>query len=104
MRILGLLLAGALALPAVTPEAAAEAEKEMFAARFDRAAELYSRLLQQDPHWAQGYYGLVRSLLGAYRAPEAYTAGEDALRNAPDKAESLTAAGMALFRRGDLAQ
>ncbi|HLY18428.1 MAG TPA: aspartyl protease family protein [Bryobacteraceae bacterium] len=82
--------------------AAKDAAGELFAARYDRAAELYSALLHSDPAWGAGYYGSVRALIGARRAPEAYAAAEDGLRHAPDSAEGQTAAGLAAYRRGDL--
>jgi hypothetical protein len=97
------LLAAALALQAA-PKAAREAEKELFAGRSDHAAELYTKLLHDNSAWAPGYYGLVRALIEAYRAPEAYAAAEEGLRRAPHKAETQTAAGMAAYRRGDLSK
>jgi tetratricopeptide (TPR) repeat protein len=103
-RTLGLLLICSFLLQAAEPESVRKAEKELFAARYVRAAHLYTKLLHDDPGWAAGYYGLVRSLIGAYRAPEAYAAAEDALRRAPDQAESQAAAGMAAYRHGDIAQ
>jgi tetratricopeptide (TPR) repeat protein len=84
------------------PAAAPDAEKELFAARYDQAAELYSKLLRDDPAWAPGYYGLVRALIGAYRAHEAYAAADEGLQRAPAFAEAQAAAGLAAYRRGDL--
>lgn len=81
---------------------AQEAEKELFAARYDRAADIYSQLLRDDPAWAPGYYGLVRALIGAHRAQEAYAAAARGLEHAPESAEVQTAAGLAAYRRGDL--
>jgi len=100
---IAILLLATLALPlAAAPAAAPEAEKELFAARYDRAAELYSKLLRDDPAWAPGYYGLVRALIGAYRAREAYAAAAQGLQHAPESAEAQTAAGIAAYRRGNL--
>ena len=84
------------------PAAAPEAEKELFAARYDQAAELYSKLRRDDPAWAPGYYGMVRALIGAYRAPEAYAAAAKGLEHAPESAEAQAAAGLAAYRRGNL--
>jgi tetratricopeptide (TPR) repeat protein len=89
-------------LRAVSPDAAREAEKELFAARYERAAELYGKVVREDPAWAPGYYGLVRALLGDHRPHEAYTAAADGLKQAPQSAEGQTAAGLAEYRRGDL--
>ena len=97
-----LLLSGSIAPGAVTPDAIQQAERELFAARYDRAAELYAKLLREDPAWAPGYYGAVRSLIGAYRAHEAYFVAEEGLRRSPETAEAQAAAGLAAFRRGDL--
>ena len=98
------LLLGSLSLGAVSPEPAQQAEQELFAARYDKAAELYAKLLHDDPAWAPGYYGAVRALIGAYRAREAYAAAEEGLRHAPETAEVQTAAGLAAYRSGDLAK
>ncbi len=92
------------ARPPSDPAAAQEAEKELFAARYDRAAELYSKLLRDDPAWGPGYYGEVRALIGAYRAHEAYSAAADGLQHAPESAEAQTAAGLAAYRHGELAK
>ncbi|MGA2590007.1 MAG: hypothetical protein ABSH32_08845 [Bryobacteraceae bacterium] len=97
------LLAASLMLRAASPDAAQEAEKELFAARYDHAAELYSKLLHDDPVWAPGYYGVVRALIGAYRPHEAYAAAAEGLLYAAETAEAQTAAGIAAFRGGDLA-
>ena len=93
-----------LLLAPLTPGVAGapEAEKELFAARYDQAAELYSKLLRDDPAWAPGYYGIVRALIGAYRAPEAYAAAAVGLQHAPESAEAQAAAGLAAYRRGNL--
>jgi len=96
------LLSASLALGAVSPDAIRQAEQELFAARYDRAAELYAKLLQEDPAWAPGYYGAVRALIGAYRAHEAYAVAEEGMRCAPETAEIQTAAGLAAYRGGDL--
>ena len=79
-----------------------EAERELFAARYGHAAELYSRLLHEDSGFAGGYYGLVRAHIGGYRAPDAYAAAEEALRRVPETAEGQSAAAMAAWRRGDV--
>jgi tetratricopeptide (TPR) repeat protein len=99
---IALLLSVSLRLGAVSPDAIQQAEQELFAARYERAAELYAKLLQGDPAWAPGYYGAVRALIGAYRAHEAYSAAEEGLRHAPETAEAQTAAGMVAYRSGDL--
>ncbi|MGA3075741.1 MAG: hypothetical protein ABSG56_18895 [Bryobacteraceae bacterium] len=56
---LTLLVAGAPS-DALAPAAVPEAERALFAARYDQAAELYSKLLRDNPAWAHGYYGIVR--------------------------------------------
>jgi tetratricopeptide (TPR) repeat protein len=88
--------------PPIDPAAAQEAERELFAARYDHAAEIYSKLLHDDPSWGPGYYGEVRALIGAYRAHEAYTVAAEGLQHAPESAEAQTAAGVAAYRRGEL--
>ncbi len=88
----------------VAPDAAAAAEQALYSARYKRAIELYSNLLKQDPDWAPGYYGLVRALIEDEQAREAYMAADEGLRRLPIAAETLTAVGLADFRRGDLAK
>lgn len=101
-----LVFAVSLVLQSAPPTAIAigNAEASLFSARYEDAAELYTKLLQDDPSWGPGYYGLVRALIGAYRAREAYTVAEEGLRRAPESAEAQTAAGMAAYRGGDLAR
>lgn len=90
-------------LSAVDVVQASQAERELFAARFDKAADLYAGLVKSDPAWAPGYYGWVRALLGAYRAKEAYAAAEAAQKAVPGSAPAETALGMAAYRQGELA-
>jgi tetratricopeptide (TPR) repeat protein len=92
----------AVVLSAADMDAAREAEKELFAARYDHAAELYSRLVHDDPGFAAGYYGLVRAYIAGYRAQEGYSAAEEAVRHVAETAEGQTAAAMAAWRRGDV--
>jgi tetratricopeptide (TPR) repeat protein len=87
---------------AIAPEIADDAEKDLFAARYKQAAEAYSAIVKQNSDWAPGYYGLVRALIEDHRAKEAYAAAAEGLRHAPEAAETLTAAGFAAFRQGDL--
>ena len=87
---------------AVALDAAAEAEHELFAARYKHAAALYADLVKQDSDWAPGHYGLVRALIEDERAREAYKAADDGLKRLPKAAETITASGFAAFRRGDL--
>lgn len=101
LLLLALLTLRAPGIPS-EPVAAQEAETELFAARYDRAAQLYSKLLRDDPAWAPGYYGIVRALIGAHRAPEAYAAAAEGLQHAAESAEVYAAAGLAAYRRGDL--
>src|SRR5205823_1920302 len=77
---LAALLQSTIASAAVTPEAAAEVEHELYAARYKRAAELYASLIKQDADWAPGYNGIVRALIADDRSREAYKAADDGLR------------------------
>jgi tetratricopeptide (TPR) repeat protein len=81
---------------------ARQAKTELFAARYQNAADLYQKLLDQEPAFADGYYGLVRALIEAHRSQEAYVAAERGLSSVPRTAGALTAAGLANFRRGDI--
>jgi len=99
---IAILLSASLAPGAVSPDAVQQAEQEFFTARYERAAELYAKLLYDDPAWAPGYYGAVRALIGVYRAHEAYSVAEEGLRHAPETADVQAAAGLAAYRSGDL--
>jgi hypothetical protein len=57
-RHFALLLLASLTVRPAAPGAAQDAERELLAARYDRAADLYSNLLRDDPAWAPGYYGM----------------------------------------------
>ncbi len=98
-----LICAVAVPLAAVNAVPAGQAEQELFAARFDKAADLYAGLVKSDPTWAPGYYGWERALLGAYRAQDAYAAAEAAQKAVPGTAPAETVLGMAAYRRGELA-
>jgi tetratricopeptide (TPR) repeat protein len=79
-----------------------EARAELFAARYTKAAELYSALIAREATNPEAYYGVVRALIAAHRATEAYSYAEQALQRAPQTAGAEDAAGMAMFRKGDL--
>ena len=93
-----------LAALACSAQALQDAEKDLFAARYKNAAELYAKALETDPAESNAYYGLVRSLLGDHRSQEAYTVAAEALRKNPQTPGVQTAAGMAAYRNGDLAK
>ncbi len=78
-----------------------DAKQELFAARYGRAAELYSKRLTEAPQDGEAYYGLVRALLEAHRSQEAYVIAEKAGEIAPSAA-TLTAIGLGAYRHGDL--
>jgi tetratricopeptide (TPR) repeat protein len=79
-----------------------DARKELYAARYDHAVELYRKTLALDPAQPEAYYGLVRALLRSHHSAEAYEAADQGLSKAPQTAGVETAAGMAIYRRGDL--
>jgi hypothetical protein len=60
---------------------AKEARTELFAARYQHAADLYRQAIERDAS-GDSYYGMVRALLKAHRNNEAYAAGEEALTRA----------------------
>ena len=105
MRVLlaGLFCAAAVPLAALDAVQAGQAERDLFAARFDKAAELYAGLVKSDPTWAPGYFGQVRALLRAYRPQEAYAAAEAAEEAVPGTPPAETVLAMAAYRRGELA-
>ncbi len=103
-RWLVLLILGSGCLLGLDPDQARQAEQDLFAARYDKAADAYEKLIKSDASWAPAYYGWVRALLGAYRPQEAYAAAETAQRNIPGTAVAETVLGMAAYRRGELSE
>jgi tetratricopeptide (TPR) repeat protein len=83
------------------PERLAEAQKELFADRFENASSLYSKLVGEQPEQSDAWYGLVRAEIAAHHSSQAYAAAEQALAKAPQTAGAETAAGLAMFRRGN---
>ncbi len=92
------------AFQATPPDLAAQARSELYAGRSDYAATLYQKLVDQDPTRGDAYYGLVRALLKAHKSHEAYAAATQGLEKAPQTSGAQVAAGMAAYRRGELAQ
>jgi thioredoxin-like negative regulator of GroEL len=78
------------------------AQRELYAARFQNAAALYSRVLARDPAHVEAYYGLVRALITVHRNKEAYSVAGDALAKHPESAAVQASAGLAAYRHGDL--
>jgi tetratricopeptide (TPR) repeat protein len=101
---LGAFCCSAFAFQPAPSDLAQEARKELFAARYNHAAELYQNLIEADPANADAYYGLVRALLGGHRAKEAFRAADRALQYVPQSPGGLTAAGLSRYRGGDLGQ
>ena len=81
-----------------------EARKELFAAQYEHAAEQYRSLANAHPDNGEAWYGLVRAQLGLHHSRQAYLAAEEAMKSAPQSAGALTAAGLAMFRKGDLSR
>jgi len=104
LLVLAVPLTSAFAFQSGASSPLAEARKELFANRYAKAAELYAALVSREPGNPDAYYGVVRALLGSHRAPEAYTYAEQALERAPQSGGAENAAGLASFRKGDLAR
>ncbi len=85
-------------------ERLAEAQKELFADRFENASSLYSKLVDEQPEQSDAWYGLVRADIAAHHSSQAYAAAEQALAKAPQTAGAETAAGLAMFRSGNLSK
>jgi len=81
-----------------------EARKELFAAHYEKAVELYSSALHEDSSQVEAYYGLVRALLSAKRQEDAYKAADSALHISPQSAATQSAAGLAEYRRAEFAK
>jgi Flp pilus assembly protein TadD len=108
MRLLACVIvicaSSAQAFQTAAPDLSAQAQRELYAARNDYAATLYQKVVDQDPSRGDAYYGLVRALLKSHKSHDAYTAAAQGLEKAPQTAGAQVAAGMAAFRRGDVAQ
>lgn len=79
-----------------------KARQELFAARYENAAGLFSKALAEEPSDGDAWCGLVQALLAAKHSRQAYAAAEEALNKAPQSAGAQAAMGFADFRRGDL--
>ncbi|HWF07674.1 MAG TPA: aspartyl protease family protein [Bryobacteraceae bacterium] len=86
------------------PGTVAEARHEMFAARYEHAAQLYRTLLETEPDEGEAWYGLVRCELSLHHSRLAYAAANGALKSANQTPGAQTAAGLAMYRRGDLSK
>lgn len=75
----------------VDADLAHQAQRDLFAARYDRAAESYAKLIHEDPQWALGYDRLVRALLEAERSKEAQAIAQQASERVPETSEGQTA-------------
>lgn len=103
-----LFIATVLALPACAFQVSdldlgQRARAELLACRYERAAELYRQILAQKPT-GDNYYGLTRALLRSHRAKEAYVAAAEGVKREPRSVGAQTAVGLAMFRKGELAQ
>ena len=103
-KLHAVLLPAALACFAQTADAPRTAQSELYAARYKSATELYAATLKENPADPDAHCGLVRALIAGHRSADAYAAAEEALRRNPNSAGVQTAAGLAEFRRGDLAK
>jgi hypothetical protein len=79
-----------------------DAEKELFAARYKKSADLYGKILANYPADPTAYYGLIRSLIEDHRSQEAYSKAAEALERFPKNASVQAAAGLAAYRKGDI--
>jgi tetratricopeptide (TPR) repeat protein len=99
--ILAMVVAPGVSFQEAAPNLARQARTELFAARYDRAIDLYRKALVGEQA-GDSYYGLTRALLRAHRSKEAYTAANDALSRTAQSPGAQTAAGLAAFRKGEV--
>jgi tetratricopeptide (TPR) repeat protein len=97
-------LVAALSFAATDAPQKSAAQHELYSAHWSRAAELYREILRADPSQGDAWDALVRALIEAHRADDAYAAADDAMKNAPETAGAYTARGRALYRQGHLAE
>jgi tetratricopeptide (TPR) repeat protein len=71
-------------------------------ADFDEALQYYSRALEDDSTFYEGWFGQVRMLLELGEYPEAVIWSDKALEMFPDYHELLTAKALALVRQGKI--
>jgi Flp pilus assembly protein TadD len=79
-----------------------EARTLLYTGHYPEAAAAYQKLVDQYPKSPEPYTGLVRALIKAHKAQQAYDAADLAIQNASDSAAGQTAAGLATYRKGDL--
>jgi tetratricopeptide (TPR) repeat protein len=102
--ILSIALASALPAYQAPPSGPpAEARSQLFAGRYQAAADSYEKLIATAGPNPEAYYGLVRALLALHRSSDAVAKADEAVRAAPQSAAANDAEGLALFRRGELA-
>jgi tetratricopeptide (TPR) repeat protein len=82
----------------------AQARIQLYAGRYDQAVLLFRKVLDQQPAEADAWYGLVRAQLGLHHSREAYAVADEALMKAPGSAGAESAAGLVMYRRGDLSK
>ena len=87
---------------AAEPEAPVQARGELYAYRFEKAAEFYAKATAEDPSDGEAWYGLVRAKIEAHHSKDAYEVADEALRKAPETPGAQCAAGLAMYRRGDI--
>ena len=80
------------------------AQHELYSAHWMRAAELYRGIVSANPTRGDAWDALVRALIEAHQAADAYAAADDAMRSAPGTAGAYAAQGRALYRKGQLAE
>ena len=99
--VAGTIVSAAAAFDAPKGDLATQARAELYAARYDKAVELYRALLSKEPG-ADCYDELMRALIEAHSAKAAYALAGEALARAPQTAGTQTAAGLAMYRKGDI--
>ena len=103
------LLAAQIAIPLIAfqadpPVSLSQANTQLYAGRYDQAVLLFHKILDQQPVETDAWYGLVGAELGRHRSHDAYAAADEALMKSPGSAGAETAAGLAMYRRGDLSK
>lgn len=94
-------LCPALAYQSTNSDLEEQARAELYAARYEKAAELYRNLLATTPS-CDCYYELTRALLRTHRPKDAYAVANEALARPNQTASTQTAAGLASYRKGEL--
>ena len=94
----------AIAFEATASERLAEAQSGTIRGPFRNASSLYSKLVEEQPEQSEAWYGLVQGRNSGPPFRQSIRGGRTGFGKAPATAGAETAAGLAMFRHGNLSK